>query len=307
MSNYRKDLPIVLLSGGVGGARMARGLDAVCDELTVVVNVGDDETFYGLAVSPDLDTVMYTLAGTEGPAGWGVAGDTFDAMDRLGALGLDNRFRIGDRDLATNLFRTARLQQGAPLSQVTAELTAGYGIATRLLPATDQLVPTRVRSGESWMAFQEYFVLRGARDEVHELSYHGADEAAAAPGVVKAIEQAACVVIAPSNPPLSIWPILAVPAIRSALAAAGRVVAVSPLFGGKALKGPAARVMADLGLAGGNQGVADAYRDLLTHLVVDISDADESLDTDAAVHALDTRIADPAAAAEFARALLELS
>ena len=157
------------------------------------------------------------------------------------------------------------------------------------------------------MAFQEYFVLRGARDEVHELSYHGADEAAAAPGVVKAIEQAACVVIAPSNPPLSIWPILAVPAIRSALAAAGRVVAVSPLFGGKALKGPAARVMADLGLAGGNQGVADAYRDLLTHLVVDISDADESLDTDAAVHALDTRIADPAAAAEFARALLELS
>lgn len=306
MSNYRKDLPVVLLSGGVGGARMARGLEAVCDDLTVVVNVGDDEVMYGLNVSPDLDTVMYTLAGTEGSAGWGMAGDTFDVMDSLGKLGLDNRFRIGDRDLATNLFRTTRLREGVPLSAVTADLAAGHDLATRLLPATDQTVPTRVRSGAGWMSFQEYFVLRAGQDRVDELSYEGADQAAAAPGVTQAIELAAVVVIAPSNPPLSIWPILAIPAIRSALAGARRVIAVSPLFGGKALKGPADRVMASLGLATGNQGVADAYPGLLTDLVVDSGDAGEPVETRAVVHALDTRIADPAAAAQFARALLDL-
>ncbi|MGI9647172.1 MAG: 2-phospho-L-lactate transferase [Acidimicrobiia bacterium] len=306
MSNYRKDLPVVLLSGGVGGARMARGLNAVCDDLTVIVNVGDDEVIYGLHVSPDLDTVMYTLAGTEGPEGWGLAGDTFSVMDDLGALGLDNRFRIGDQDLATNLFRTARLREGAPLSDITAELAVGHGLTARLIPATDRPVPTRVRSGDTWMSFQNYFVLRRGSDRVDELSFEGSEDAAPAPGVVKAIEQAAIVVIAPSNPPLSIWPILAVPPIRSALAAARRVIAVSPLFGGKALKGPADRVMASLGLEEGNQGVADAYRDLISDLVIDLGDATDSLATTARVHALDTRIADPAAAAQFARTLLDL-
>jgi LPPG:FO 2-phospho-L-lactate transferase len=306
MSHYRKDLPVVLLSGGVGGARMARGLDAVCDDLTVVVNVGDDEIIYGLHVSPDLDTVMYTLAGTEGPEGWGLAGDSFEIMEHLGALGLDNRFKIGDRDLATNMFRTVGLQKGTPLSEVTAELAASYGLTAHLLPATDQVTPTRVRSGDSWMSFQDYFVLRRGQDRVDELRYEGAEDAEAAPGLLKAIEQAAVVVIAPSNPPLSIWPILAVPAIRSALATATRVIAVSPLFGGKALKGPADRVMASLGLAAGNQGVADAYQNLITDLVVDLADAGDMLDTTASVHALDTRIADPAAAARFADSLLSL-
>lgn len=306
MSNYRKDLRVVLLSGGVGGARMARGLDAVCDDLTVVVNVGDDEVIYGLHVSPDLDTVMYTLAGTEGPEGWGLAGDTFDVMENLGVLGLDNRFRIGDRDLATNLFRTARLQEGRPLSEITAELAAGYGLTPRLLPATDRATPTRVRSGDTWMSFQDFFVLRRGQDRVDELRYEGADDADAAPGVLKAIEQAAVVVIAPSNPPLSIWPILAIPALRSALETATRIIAVSPLFGGRALKGPADRVMASLGLAAGNQGVADAYRDFITDLVVDLGDAGDTLDTSASVHAFDTRIAEPGAAARFADSLLSL-
>lgn len=306
MSEYRNDLAIVALSGGVGGARLARGLNAVCTDLTVVVNVGDDEVIYGLSVSPDLDTVVYTLAGLEGPHGWGLAEDSFDVMGHLGRLGVDNRFQIGDRDLATNLFRTARLREGMPLSSITADITSKMDIGARVMPATDDTVPTRVRSGSTWMTFQEYFVLRGSADRIDELHYEGAEAAAAAPGVVAAIDRAEIVVIAPSNPPLSVWPILAIPDIRTALERATRVMAVSPLFGGRALKGPADRVMASLGLPPGNQGVADAYDGLLTDFIIDIGDQDDSIRTGAAVHALDTRIAEPAAAARFARALLEL-
>ncbi|MBT8247475.1 MAG: 2-phospho-L-lactate transferase [Acidimicrobiia bacterium] len=306
MTGYRKDLPVALLSGGVGGARMARGLNAACTDLTVVVNVGDDEEIYGLSVSPDLDTVVYTLAGREGPDGWGLAGDTCETMDRLGDFGLDNRFRIGDRDLATNLFRTARLREGMALSAITADIASHLGVTARVLPATDDAVPTRVRSGAEWMSFQEYFVLRAGADRVDELEFEGAEQAQPAPGVLDAIRQAAVVVIAPSNPPLSVWPILAIPGIRDALSRAGRVVAVSPLFGGKALKGPADRVMASLGLAAGNQGVVDAYEGLITDLVADAADAGESIMTAATVHHLDTRIADPETAARFATTLLEL-
>jgi LPPG:FO 2-phospho-L-lactate transferase len=307
MTDYRNDLPVVLLSGGVGGARMARGMNAASTDLTVIVNVGDDDEIYGLRVSPDLDTVVYTLAGREGPGGWGLAGDTFDIMDRLGQFGLDNRFRIGDRDLATNLFRTARLRDGIALSVITAEIATDLGVTARIIPATDEAVPTRVRSGSAWMSFQEYFVLRAGADRVDELSFAGSGAARPAPGVIEAIERAGMVVIAPSNPPLSVWPILAIPGIRDALARAPRVIAVSPLFGGKALKGPADRVMASLGLAGGNQGVVDAYEGLISDLVVDAADAGETLETEAAVHSLDTRIADPDAATRFARALLELA
>ncbi len=307
MTDYRNDLPVVMLSGGVGGARLARGLNAVCTDLTVVVNMGDDEEIYGLHVSPDLDTVLYTLAGREGPEGWGLAGDTFETMDRLGRFGLDNRFRIGDQDLATNLYRTARLRDGIALSSITLDIATYLGVTARILPATNQSVPTRVRSGGEWMSFQDYFVLRAGADEVHELRFKGADAAEPAPGVIEAIEQAAVVVIAPSNPPLSVWPILAIPGIRDALAGAGRVVAVSPLFGGKALKGPADRVMASLGLAPGNQGVADAYRGLISDLIVDRGDAGEPIETEATVHPLDTRIAELATATRFAQALLELA
>lgn len=306
MSDKRKDPRVLLLSGGVGGARMARGLSAVNGNLTVVVNVGDDEVIYGLHVSPDLDTVLYTLAGVEGPQGWGRAADTFAVMDQLGELGIDNRFRIGDRDLATNILRTSGLASGSPLSSITATLAKQLGVTATVLPATDDLVPTRVRSGTTWMSFQEYFVLRRAADDVDELDYVNAGSARPAPGVLSAIADADIVIIAPSNPPLSVWPILAIPGVREAVAAADRVVAISPLFAGKALKGPADRVMATLGLAPGNQGVADAYAGLLTDLVVDAGDAGDPVAADATIHALDTRIADPERAARFARAIVEL-
>ncbi len=306
MSHDGKDPAVVLLSGGVGGARMARGLAAGGGSLTVVVNVGDDEVIYGLHVSPDVDTVLYTLAGIEGPHGWGRVDDTFGVMEQLGALGIDNRFRIGDRDLATNLLRTARLEAGVPLSSITSEIAKQLSVDATVLPATDDRVPTRVRSGEEWLTFQEYFVLRGAADIVDELDYVNAEMASPAPGVIEALDHAGLVVIAPSNPPLSVWPILAIPGIREALQRAGRVVAVSPLFGGKALKGPADRVMASLGLAPGNQGVADAYQGLITDLVIDRADVNEPINTSAVVHSLDTHISDPAAAARFATAVLAL-
>jgi len=305
--------PIVLLSGGVGGARLARGLAAVLDpaDLTVVVNVGDDAEFYGLHVSPDLDTVVYTLAGREGPQGWGCAGDTFTVMGHLEGLGVDARFRVGDADLAVNLLRTAALGSGEPLSTATARLATALGVACRLLPATDDLLRTRLRlaSGE-WLAFQDYFVLRGHRDEVAEVDFQGAAAARPGPGVVEALAAARLVVIAPSNPPLSIWPILAVPGIREAVGRAPRVVAVSPLFGGKALKGPADRVMAALGLPPGNAGVLAAYEGLLTDLVVDAGDRQDLAALGRGpvrLHAADTRLTEAAAAARFARWLLELS
>ncbi len=312
MEERQSSRPLTLLSGGVGGARLARGLAAVLPsaDLTVVVNVGDDEEIYGLHVSPDLDTVAYTLAGCEGPQGWGVAGDTFTVMDRLGALGADTRFRVGDVDLATNLLRTAALRSGEALSAVTARLGTALGVGCRLLPATDDRLRTQVFTADGeWLAFQDYFVLRGQRDQVAEVRYAAAAAARPAPGVLAALAAAACVVIAPSNPPLSVWPILAVPGIREAVAAAPRVIAVSPLFGGRALKGPADRVMAALGLPAGNAGVLAAYEGLLTDLVVDRGDAaDLELLGGGAVrlHAGDTRVADPAAAAHFARWLMDL-
>ncbi len=301
--------PTVLLSGGVGGARLARGLAPLLgDRLTVVVNVGDDEQVYGLHVSADLDTVLYTLADRQGPHGWGIAGDTFTVMDRLAALGMDTRFRLGDEDLTTCLYRTSRLAAGEPLSEITRDLAAAHGVLPRLLPASDDRLRTVVETADGErLAFQEYFVLRGHRDAVGGLHFEGAHTATPAPGVIEAITEAATVVIAPSNPPLSVWPILAVPGVRAALEGAERVVAVSPLFGGKALKGPADRVMADLGLPAGNAGVLAAYDGLLSELVVDVGDADDAtrLSGAVAIRTMDTRIATPEAAERFARKLLE--
>lgn len=312
MGERQSSRPITLLSGGVGGARLARGLAAVLDpdDLAVVVNVGDDAEFYGLHVSPDLDTVAYTLAGREGPQGWGRAGDSFTVMSHLESLGVDTRFRVGDADLAANLLRASALRSGERLSAATARLGAALGVACRLLPATDDPLRTRLRlaSGE-WVPFQEYFVLRGHRDHVAEVDFEGAAAARPGPGVLEAIAAAAMVVIAPSNPPLSIWPILAVPGIREAVAAAPRVVAVSPLFGGRALKGPADRVMAALGLPPGNAGVLAAYAGLITDLVVDADDREDLAllgGGPVRLHAADTRIAEAGAAARFGRWLGEL-
>jgi len=294
----------VLLAGGVGGARAARAIAGVLDPgaLTVIGNVGDDETIYGLAVSPDLDTLVYTLAGIEGPAGWGVDGDTFVVMGHLDALGVPTSFRLGDRDLATCLSRTATLAAGGTLTAATRTIAASLGVSTPVLPATDDPVRTVITttSGER-LAFQEYFVTRGHRDEVAGVVYRGAENARPAPGVIDAIAAADLIVIAPSNPPLSIHPTLAVPGIREAIAAKERVVAISPLFGGRALKGPADRVLASLGYPPGNAGVLASYDGLITDFVVDDGDA---ADADAPVgpvriHVTRTLLGTPSDARRF--------
>ncbi len=302
---------VTLLSGGVGGARAARGFAAILDpgDLAVIVNVGDDERIHGVHVSADLDTVLYTLAGAEGPNGWGLAGDTFDTMERLAGLGIDTTFRIGDRDLATCLARTIALDRGTPLHEVTADIAAALGVTHPVLPVSDDPVRTRLRtpSGE-WLAFQDYFVGRGQRDEVAEVRYEGAAEAAPAPGVIDAIAAADLVVVAPSNPPLSIWPMLAVPGVRAAVDGAARVIAISPLFGGRALKGPADRVMASLGLPPGTAGVLAAYDGLLDDLVIDAGDAvDTGLGGAVRIHATDTRVPDLESSARLASYIMGLA
>jgi LPPG:FO 2-phospho-L-lactate transferase len=269
---------VVLLSGGVGGARLARGLAAVTGiDLTVVVNIGDDERVYGLDVSPDLDTVIYTMAGREGPHGWGLAGDTFTLMDALDGLPLDTSFRIGDRDAATNLFRTDRLAAGWSLTWVTTALASTFGVAADVLPASDDPVRTKVLTPEGeWLGFQDYFVARRHQDEVIDVRFEGAPFSRPAPGVLEAIHRAEVVIIGPSNPILSIWPILSVPGIADAVASQQRVVGVSPLIGGTAIKGPAHRVLTSMGLPAGNAGVVAAYGGMLTDLFIDNADADDA-------------------------------
>ena len=300
-------MKVVELSGGVGGARMARGLAAVPTiDLTVVVNVGDDDDIHGLHVSADLDTVIYTLAGVEGPDGWGRSADTFAFNDELARFGVDNRFRLGDLDLALNLFRTQALAAGKSLSAITSEIATSFDIGADVVPATDDPLRTEVKvERDEWISFQEYFVMRAHRDEVEELRYTGSEAAHPAPGVLDAIEAADLIVIAPSNPPLSIWPILAIDEIRQAITRHQRVVAVSPLFGGKALKGPAHRVMASLGLPPGNAGVTEAYAGVIDTLVVDTQDADDARQLDAVeVMVTDTRIKEVARARELAEEIL---
>lgn len=302
---------VVVLSGGVGGARLARGFNLLDGyRTTVVVNTGDDDWVYGVFLSPDLDTVTYTLAGQEGPLGWGRSGETWQVMDALAGFGIDTTFRLGDSDLALNLYRTMHLRENRPLSWIAARTAEAFGVRCSLLPATDQPLRTKLRTSSGrWLDFQDYFVRRQHRDPIVEIRFEGADRALPAPGVVEAIGRARAVIIAPSNPPLSIWPILAVPGIRPALQSVANVIAVSPLFGGKALKGPAADVMAGLGLPPGNLGVAAAYRGLLSGLVVDQGDTDD-VDRLAGegvrAWATDTRVAEPAAAVRLASWMMEL-
>jgi LPPG:FO 2-phospho-L-lactate transferase len=301
-------LKVVELSGGVGGARLARGLDGLDNvDLTIVVNVGDDEDIHGLHVAPDIDTVIYTLAGIEGPHGWGRSGDSFQTNDEIGALGSDNNFKLGDRDLAMNILRTEALRNGTSLSNFTSRITKRLGVDALVVPATDDWQRTIIETdtGEV-LRFQEYFVMRQTKDTVAAVIFDGTP--APAPGVLDAIKQADAVFIAPSNPPLSIWPILAVAGVREAVARHDNVIAVSPLFAGKALKGPADRVMASLGLPPGNAGVLAAYEGLLNRLIVDVSDAADATDLDGevAISALDTRISGADAAVTFCEKVLAL-
>jgi LPPG:FO 2-phospho-L-lactate transferase len=270
---------ITALAGGVGAARFLRGLLEVRDpkDVTAVVNTGDDVVLHGLHVSPDIDTVIYTLAGAVNPeTGWGLTGETWTAMDALERYGGLTWFRLGDRDLATHLYRTQRLGEGATLSEVTAELARSWNLALRVLPMTDAPVQTRLDvEGEGEIAFQDYFVRRRHAVAVKAVRYAGAAEAAPAPGVLDAIATASRLVICPSNPVLSIAPILAVPGIEDAVALRrDDVVAVSPIVAGAALKGPADRIMSELGVEATVVGVARLYAPFTGTLVVDEADAD---------------------------------
>jgi LPPG:FO 2-phospho-L-lactate transferase len=269
---------VTVLCGGVGAARLLGGLVQVvpAEQLTAVVNVGDDTELHGLHISPDLDTITYTLAGAvSAERGWGLEGETWQAMDMLGRYGGEAWFSLGDRDLGTHLFRTHRLRQGATLAEVTAEIAAAWELPLRMLPVTDDRLRTMVTTvDEGEIGFQEYFVRRHHDVAVTAVRFEGADATTPAPGVLDALERAERIVIAPSNPLVSVGPVLAVPGVREALLRRRRsVVAVSPIVGGKALKGPADRLLVELGHEAGVPGVAAFYRDVAAVLVMDELDA----------------------------------
>jgi LPPG:FO 2-phospho-L-lactate transferase len=272
-------MTIAVLCGGVGAARFLRGVVQVVEPSSVVavVNTGDDVILHGLHVSPDLDTVTYTLAGAiSAERGWGLEGETWAAMDALARYKSPLAwFNLGDRDLATHLFRTHRLAEGAPLSTVTTEIARAWDVAVTVLPVTDDRLETRMDVvGEGEIGFQEYFVGRQHGVPVRAVRFDGADESRPAPGVLDNVNDAERVVIAPSNPIVSIGPVLAVPGIREAVVAARpRVVAVSPIVAGAALKGPADRLLAELGHEVSVVGVARLYAPLAAALVVDEADA----------------------------------
>ncbi|MBI3768985.1 MAG: 2-phospho-L-lactate transferase [Deltaproteobacteria bacterium] len=271
---------LTVLAGGVGAAKFLRGLLRVADPstLTIIVNTGDDERFFDLAVSPDLDTITYTAAGVANPrTGWGRRDDSFHCLDALGRFYDETWFRLGDRDLATHIYRTQRLAAGARLSSVTAEVCRAFGIAARILPMSDDPVRTVLDTAAGTLTFQDYLVRRRARPAVRRIRYLGAERARPAPGVVAAIRDAAAVVIAPSNPLLSIGPLLAVPGIRRTLERRhGPTVAVSPLVGGRAPTGPLARQLRRLGLPASSLGIAACYRPFLDALVIDHRDRAEA-------------------------------
>jgi LPPG:FO 2-phospho-L-lactate transferase len=267
----------VTLAGGVGAARFLAGLTAVVppDHVVAIVNTGDDLELYGLAISPDIDTVLYTLAGRVDPErGWGIADDTTTVLDALAALGAPTFFRLGDRDLATHLFRTSLLRGGKTLSEATAILAARLGVRARVLPMADEPVRTIVQTPAGELAFQEYFVARGQQDDVLGLRYDGVERARPTSAVRTAIAEARVLIVAPSNPFVSIGTILAVPGMREAIVASPATkVAISPIVGGRALKGPADKMLVTLGHEPSALGVARLYRDLVDLVVIDTVDA----------------------------------
>jgi len=303
---------VVLLSGGVGGARFASGVvDAAgAEALTIIGNVGDDVEVLGLHVSPDLDSILYTLAGVgDRERGWGRADETWHALETVEELGGEAWFRLGDRDIGVHLVRTEALRRGTPLSEVTARLALAFGLESMLLPATDDRLRTWLDTPAGSFPFQEWFVRRRHGDPVDSVRFEGAESARAAPGVLEALREADLILIAPSNPFVSIGPILAVAEIRAALAArVAPAVAVSPLIGGRAVKGPAAEMLARL--SGGTKAsqVTSCYMGLIDVLIFDEADAGDA----DAVAALGVRplvtstlMADSAAARRLAETALE--
>ena len=307
---------VVCLAGGVGGAKLAIGLQEILApaELTVVVNTGDDFERHSLVICPDFDTVLYTLAGIADPAqGWGIAGETWAVMDQLGKLGGDTWFRLGDRDIATHLYRTERLRRGERPTKVAIELARALEVSTQVLPMTDTPIRTRVRTAAGWLDFQDYFVRLHQEPDVLEVRFEGAGAASITPEVRDAFRAADAIVIGPSNPVVSIDPILAVPGIRAEIEAARErgvpAVGVSGIVGGKALRGPADRMLASLGEEPSAAGVARHYAvaGVLDFFVIDRRD-EGSLDAIRAmgleVEATETIMTDTGSRARLAGELL---
>ena len=275
---------VLALSGGIGGAKLALGLYRILPPgaLTVVANTGDDFEHLGLSISPDVDTLLYTLAGVDNPElGWGRRDETWTFMQALGSLGGETWFSLGDGDLATHVERTRRLVAGESLSQITEDFRRRLGISARLLPMSDDRVRTRLLTAKGWLDFQDYFVRQRCTPVVREIAFAGADEARPQPEFLAALsdQNLWAVVICPSNPFISVDPILGLPGVREALRACGApVVAVSPIIGGKAVKGPTAKMMAELGLPVDAAAVARHYGDILDLYVADQTDADELCD-----------------------------
>ncbi len=268
---------IVALAGGVGAARFLDGLGRIIrpEELFVIGNTGDDLEIHGLHISPDIDTVLYTLAGIANRVnGWGIQGDTFNCLDALGRLGAETWFQLGDRDLATHMYRTERLRAGVPLSTVTAELAKRFGLRATITPMSDNPVRTMIETRSGVLDFQTWFVKRRTRDLVRAVKFQGAARSRPAPGILDAIRRASAIIFCPSNPVISIGPILAVPGIRTAIEhRRSKSIAISPIVAGRALKGPAARMMRSMGMAPSARGVAGHYRGLVDVFVLDREDA----------------------------------
>lgn len=267
---------IVVLAGGVGAARFLQGVVQVVpqEQITVIVNTGDDRNFYGLHVSPDSDIVMYTLAGMVDEAhGWGIRDDTYNTMQQLTQYGEEDWFMLGDRDLATHIHRTHLLREGKTLSEVADNIRTQLGLGLRVLPMSDQPIATHIQTPAGLLHFQEYMVKRRTTDEVQDVVFVGAQNAKPAPGVLDALREADAILLAPSNPIVSIGSILSVPGIHDVLhEAKGIIVAVSPIIGGTPIKGPADKLMSGLGLDVSALGVARRYRDFLDVMVIDEQD-----------------------------------
>ncbi len=304
---------VAVLCGGVGAARFLSGLVQVVDpsSITAIVNVADDVTLHGLRVSPDIDTIIYTLAGAHSvERGWGLDGESWQAMEMLGRYGGRDWFSLGDRDLGTHLFRTDELNRGRPLSDITAAMARAWELELAIVPVTDDRLRTMITTvDEGEIGFQEYFVRRRHDVAVTAVRFDGAAQARPAPGVLDALAGADVVVIAPSNPVVSIDPILAVPGVRTALAARSEsVAAVSPIVGGRALKGPADRLLVELGRQASVEAVGQWYSDIASTLVIDTVDADHADKLEGPgmnVVVTDTIMAKPGVAASLARATID--
>jgi len=309
-----QNLRITALAGGVGASKLLLGLHDVMDPLalTVIVNTGDDITLHGLQISPDLDIVTYTLAGIVDPAkGWGFRGETFHALKRLAIYGRADWFNLGDRDLATHLHRTALLSEGKTLTEAANSIRTALGVKARILPMSDQPIPTMIDSNEGTLHFQEYLVKRRAEPIVRAIHFEGAESANPAPGVLEAIRGADRIVICPSNPLISIGPILAVPGIRDALRARKKdIISVCPIVGGKSLKGPSDKMLAQLGFGSSASSVARLYSDFTGVFVLDRQDKSQQgaiRDLGMEVAVLPTVMKTRAQKRNLARAILKLA